>query len=169
MVVLWMMLAVPLMGSDCSAVARVGGPPPPPPGTDPPPSGGGGGVIIVTSGDSSATSSSAEAARIDRTLVAAALEASVWTPPDFARASRIPERFEPTDLPLAEVTLPWTPGESGLDLPAPIPDAPASTPVPEPTGVLLFAIGLGVASSLLERRLRSRSPIGARSARSGGG
>ncbi len=157
MVVLWMMLAVPLMGSDCSAVARVGGPPPPPPGTDPPPSGGGGGVIIVTSGDSSAASSSAEAARIDRALVATALEASVWTPPDFARVSTIPERLAATDVPLAEASLPWAPGESGFDLPAEPPDGSSSSPVPEPTGLLLFAGGLCVASSLLGRRRRSGS------------
>jgi hypothetical protein len=71
-----LMLAVPLMGSDCSFAARSGGPPPPPPdGSDPPPDhGGGGGLIIVTSGASSGSSSAAgvEDVRLDRVLVASA-------------------------------------------------------------------------------------------------
>jgi hypothetical protein len=141
-----MILAVPLMGSDCAVAVRSGGPVPPPNNNNPPPpSGGGGGVIIVTSGDSSVPASVAtvEAVRIERALVTSALQASVWTPPDFEPVSTTPKILDPRSVMTAE---------AGFVFPVEMVGLTPSVPVPEPTGVVLFASGLGVAASMQRPR-----------------
>lgn len=152
--VMLLMLAVPLMGSDCSVAVRVGGPPlPPPDGSDPPPDdGGGGGVIIVTSGASSESSraAGAEAVYLDRALVASALAASAWTPPDFETVAERSRIVDPSGAMLGESPL------SGESKPASIPSAhekvsALAAPMPEPTGSLLFASGMGLIAGVLGR------------------
>jgi hypothetical protein len=151
--VILLILAVPLMGSDCYVAGRVGGPPSPPPDdvVDPPPvTGGGGGVIIVTSNAPGASDSTGEAARVEQRLVEAVLAVSVWTPPehlgeaasskDLDPKSIVPEQWEIDSMP-AGVTS--------------IPSAPAA--VPEPTGLVLFASGLWVASRVGRAGRRWRS------------
>lgn len=132
-----MILAVPLMGSDCYVATRVGGPPPggngPPP---PPPNGGGGGVIIVTSGDPIPSPPTTDALVVDRQLVASVLAASVWTPP--APGPSVGDKAG--GVPRAVVT-----GWTQIDSQPVVVAAPeGATAVPEPTGLLLFSGGLAV-------------------------
>lgn len=142
--VILLILAVPLMGSDCYVAGRVGGSPSPPPDdvVDPPPAtGGGGGVIIVTSSQPGASAPTGEAARIERSHVEAALAVSVWTPPDFLRVTTSSEDPDPTSVdPEAWEIGSAPPGETTR------PSSPAA--VPEPTGLVLFASGLWVASKV---------------------
>lgn len=142
--VVLLILAVPLMGSDCYVAGRVGGPPQPPPDdvTPPPPgSGGGGGIIIVTSGGAVASAAPEEAARIERSRVEAVLAVSVWTPPALepmasASSGQEPQAIAPLDL------------EGGLAAPGETSRLSASAAVPEPTALVLFACGLWVASRI---------------------
>ena len=152
-----LMLAVPLMGSDCSVAARVGGPPPPPPeGSDPPPGqGGGGGVIIVTSGASSGSSrAAAEAVQLDRAIVASALAASAWIPPEFGNIAERPRIVDPRWATIGEPILSGEPNNAPM-LWADEQASAVAAPIPEPTGSLLFACGLGLAAEVL-RRHRAR-------------
>lgn len=143
-----MILTVPLMGSDCAVAARVGGPPPPQDDTDPPPNnGGGGGVIIVATGDSSLSGASAESLRSERELVASALAVSVWTPPDFERVVAPSTTLESTSIRARAAVVPME-RDAGSVLPVEIVAESSSPAVPEPTGIVLFAAGLWVASSL---------------------
>ncbi len=148
--VILLILAVPLMGSDCYVAGRVGGSPSPPPDdvVDPPPvTGGGGGVIIVTSSASGASAATRESARAERSHVDAALAVSVWTPPDFLRGATPSEIVDPTFVvPEAWELGSMPPGET----------ARASSPaaVPEPTGLVLFGSGLWLASKRGRRAQR---------------
>lgn len=142
-VALLMILAVPLMGSDCSVAARVGGPPPPPGGTNPPPPNGGGGIIIVTSSDPTPTVPTAEALRIERRLVASALAASVWTPPDSRPLVRDSMSWNPESAATTATQIDSLPVEFA---------APQAAAVPEPTGFVVFAGGLAVAAHSLRKR-----------------
>lgn len=153
--VMLLMLAVPMMGSDCSVAARVGGPPSvPPEGSDPPPDqGGGGGVIIVTSGASSESSPRAEVEgmHIDRALVAAALAASVWTSPRFVHVVEGSRIVNPSAMPNGESIRSEVPNAAAM----PSGDEKASAvaaPVPEPTGSILFACGVGLAAEIVRLR-----------------
>ncbi len=144
-----MILAVPLMGSDCAVAARVGGPPPPQDDTDPPPNnGGGGGVIIVATGDSALSGASAASVRSERELVASALAVSVWTPPDLWRAAASSTILEPTTIRARAAVVPME-RETGSVLPVEIVAESSSPAVPEPAGIVLFAAGLWVASSVV--------------------
>ena len=152
-VVMLMILTIPLMGSDCAVAARVGGPPPQG-GTNPPPNNGGGGVIIIASGNSSASGANAEAVRIDRELVTSMLAVSVWTPPDPERVAAASTADAPTSILSREEIEPVL-RETGFVLPVGIAREAASLAVPEPTGFVLFAAGLWVAS----RAARARKSI----------
>lgn len=150
-----LMLAVPLMGSDCSVAARVGGPPPvPPDGSDPPPDhGGGGGVIIVTSGALSESSPGAEVegVRIDRALVVSALAASVWASPTSEHVIEGSMIVHPSPFPFAESIRSEEANAAAL-LSADEKPSAVAAPVPEPTGSILFACGLGVAAEIVRLR-----------------
>ena len=140
-----MILAIPLMGSECAVAARVGGPPPQG-GTNPPPNnGGGGGVIIVASGNSSASGAHAVAVRIERELVASMLAVSVWAPPDPELVAATSTTHAPTSI-LSREAIETQQPESESVLPVEIAGASPSLAVPEPTGFVLFAAGLWVAS-----------------------
>jgi hypothetical protein len=156
LVALLILLAVPLMGSECHVAARVGGPPPPPPdGVDPPPpgGGGGGGVIIVTSTNPVAAVSTLDTRPLERNLVASALAASVWTPPERKPVARSAVH------PGSTIQVPIS---RSFDLvPAAQAGGVAALAVPEPTGALLFACGFLVAS--LRARARTGDPLLARS------
>ena len=149
-----MISTLPLMGSECAVAARVGGPPPQG-GTNPPPNnGGGGGVIIVASGNSSASGANAAAVRIERELVTSMLAVSVWTPPDPERVAATSTADAPTSILSREAIEPVL-CETGSVLPVGIAGGVASLAVPEPTGFVLFAAGLWVAS----RAARARRSI----------
>jgi hypothetical protein len=142
--VLLLILSVPLMGSDCYVAGRVGGPASPPPDDviDPPPvTGGGGGVIIVTSNELGASAPTVDAARIERGHVEAALAVSVWTPPELEPAASSSEILDPTSLEPAQ----W---EVASGSPHETTRLSPSAAVPEPTGLVLFASGLWVASKV---------------------
>ena len=141
-----MILAVPMMGSDCYVSTRVGGPPPPADGTDPlpPNGGGGGGVIIVTSGDPIPRPPSTDALLIDRQLVVSALAASVWTPP--APTSLVDDPAS-GDRKFAATT---STEIEALPVAFAVPES--ATAVPEPSGLLLFSGGLAVAVHSLRTR-----------------
>lgn len=150
-----LMLPVPLTGSDCSVAARVGGPPPlPPDGSDPPVDhDGGDGVIIVTSEASSESSLCAKAVgmRIDRVLVASALAASVWTSPKFQQVVEGSRIVDPSVLSIGESVRSEEPNAAAM-LSADEKPSAVAAPVPEPTGSILFACGLGAAAEIVRPR-----------------
>lgn len=146
-VILLMILAVPLMGSECHVAARVGGPPPPPDDVDPPPSGRGGGVIIVTSTDPVVSGATLETRLLEPTLVASALAVSVWTPS---------EREPVAASSVLSVSAMREPAELGFEFgQTELIGSEASFAVPEPTGALLFGCGLWIVSSRTRARARA--------------
>lgn len=151
--VILLILAVPLMGSECHVAARVGGPTSPPPDdvVDPPPvTGGGGGVIIVTSNQPGSATPTGEAASVEQRRVEAMLAVSVWTPPDFSRGATPSEDLDRKSVVPEEPEIGSMP--AGL---TPRPSATAA--VPEPTGLVLFASGLWLASRVGRARVVRRA------------
>lgn len=163
--ILLLSLALPLMGNDCSFVARVGGPPPPPPpppdGGDPPPASGGGGIIIVTSSERD-SSPEAAALRVESPLMAAVLATSVATTTstnaveDLAADSGTAMTDVPDgSLRIASRAAALPSGSvSTLESIDSTPRAVASGSAfatPEPNGLVLFLLGFGIVSGGMRR------------------
>jgi hypothetical protein len=146
-VVFLMILAIPLMGSDCAVAVRSGVPPPQGGNNPPPNTGGGGGVIIVASGDSAASEASVVSLRLDRAMVVSTLAVSVWTPPDREREAAGSTIHGPASIQVRDMVVRPS-REVGFDRPIAMVGAPPSLAVPEPKGFVLFAVGLWIISNV---------------------
>jgi len=129
--------ALALMGNSCEFRAGVNNLPPDERREEP--RDGGGLIIVVDSGDEIDRPES----EVSDAIVAAALSMSALASPAFAA----PEAAVSADLSMAED---W-PEPQLASLDAPLPDPPVGA-IPEPTGLLLFAFGLGLTSIRMRRR-----------------
>jgi hypothetical protein len=137
------LLALTSMGSQCEIRARVGEPVRPEEKPPSEPTADGGLVVVVRAGDSLAAADAASAVR-RQPVVQAALGASVLAVATSGEAAVGPSAVERESARLLATS--WLePGPAS-------PSGGSAAPVPEPSGLLLFASGLALLFPWLQRR-----------------